>query len=564
MNPLVLILVPILVVILIAIIILIFILISKKHFNDSVSDIERKAEELCKYVQENVATMVHRFYFISQQNSDFVPIYEDFRTQKDTLVNTYEKDLLAKAKKVNELKGHKKKQIKLALIDANNCYEAYQKAIVSLEDKMNPYLLKDDACHNEAIPYQRRFREAKEYYLAHKEELSLMDGAIQKVFELIENQFEEFEKSSSSAHYEEASSKLKDIDKILKEVELGFEKLPSLCSRLSYILPQRINELQEQHLLLEKEKYPLHHLKVNVTLDQVQKRMEEIKRQLMRFIYKNADKQIDELEHILENLKKAFNEEVEAKLYFDENNKKATQDEFNIKKRFMNLKKVLPEYKKIYWVQEKYFDSLSELQNDISTLEKMSTELERYLMISYMQPYTIIVSKLKDVQGEIEKILTLLSDFDTYLKSLKADSEKAFVFLNEKFVSLKRLEKTLLEMNVPHYSATLKNEISECYGHLESIGMLIKTRPINVEAINIEVSKAEEIEIRLVDEVNSQNAKLHEAEDAVVYANRYRQAFSDVRQALTRAEDAFLEGDFVTTLDEAVSIELKMNPTSND
>ena len=125
---------------------------------------------------------------------------------------------------------------------------------------------------------------------------------------------------------------------------------------------------------------------------------------------------------------------------------------------------------------------------------------------------------------------------------------------------MKQLEKTLRNMNLPHYSSTLKNDFAQCYSHLENIGMLIKMQPINVEAINTALLKAKEIEEKLKENILFQEQKMHESEDAVVYANQYRQEFYDVRQALNRAEDAFFEGDFTTTLDEAISIEKKMNP----
>ena len=552
-------------VLLVAVVIITFILVRRSRFNKAVKDINEKAEYISKYVKESVLNLINRFYLISQRNEKYVDIYNNFNERLEMIVNTYDDALKEKVANTQDLLNqHKKKQAKIALFKAKECYEDYAREIKALEESMGEYLNEDDRCHDEAIPYQRRYREAKDNYNAHKDELSLIDDSIQKVFGLMENLFGEFEKYSSGAHYEEASAQLTKINRALNELEDGLKNLPMLCSRISYILPQRIKEIQDQYALMDKEKYPLHHLKVNTTLESVQNKMQELTKLLSRFSYKNVDVEINVLEETLKNLKENFDKEVTSRAYVDENQKKAMQEEFYIEKRFMRLKKVLPDYKKIYWVQEKYLESMNELQEGISNLEKMKRELEGNMLTAYMQPYTVIMTHLKDLQKEIEKMDNLLIDYDNYLKSLKIDSENAYAFLREKFILLKKLEKDLGEMNIPLYSNTKKGTIAQCYGYLENIGMFIKIRPINVESINASVSKADELITRLTLEIEEKMKKMHDAEDAIVYANRYRQAFNDVRHALARAEDAFIVGDFVTTLDEAVSVCLKMKPSSEE
>ena len=44
------------------------------------------------------------------------------------------------------------------------------------------------------------------------------------------------------------------------------------------------------------------------------------------------------------------------------------------------------------------------------------------------------------------------------------------------------------------------------------------------------------------------------AEDSIVYANRYREGFYEVKTTLIRAEKAFFEGDFIRTCDESLAV----------
>lgn len=556
-----------LIILLIAIIILINLLVRRNHFKHAVENIQTESEELSKKVKENIASLVNRFYLISQQNESYVDIYNNFNSEMQNIISTYDEELKNRVSNVLELyKQHKKKQTKIALASAKEWYEEYDGKVQILNSSMNEFLNEDDNCRAEAIPYQRRYRNVKDIYNQNKDKLTLMEDSLQIVFSNMEDLFAEFEKYSSGAYYVEARNVLDKINKVLFALEDALNKLPHLCSRISIILPDRIKEIQDEYAILDKEKYPLHHLKVNTTIESVEDSMAQLSNQLAKFNYKNVDAKITELEEKLKSLKENFAKEREAKAYFDLNQKKAMQDEYFIEKNFMSLKKKLPEYRKIYWVQQKYLDYMDELQDGISQLEKMKRELEGNMITSYMQPYSIIVTHLKELQKEIEKMQSLLADYEIYLSSLKSDSEKAYVFLNEKFLLMKELEKDLRDMNLPPESKckVLKAQIDKCYTHLQNIGHSIKITPINVESINISVSNAEEIAIRVSSEIKDMKMKMVDAEKTIVYANKYRQSFNDVRQALARAEEAFLMGDFVVALDEASSVVLKMEPVTKN
>ena len=556
-----LIVVLILVILLIAVGILYFFLLSKRRLRKLVKSLEEKKGEMNNLVGESISGMLNRFYFISQSNEEFIKYFEDFRSKRDMIVEKYDNDFHEKVKKVQDFYSqHRQKLAKIALQEALECYSSYRNQVQELEKEMNVYLQEDDNCRAQAVPYQRRFREVREIYLTHKEELELVSDSLQKVFERLEIKFEEFEKLASSANYKEALEKLPIMDKVLSALEDALDKLPFLCARLGLVLPQKVKEIEDQYQNLEEQKYPLHHLKVNTTLENIKQKMQQLSQQLAQFSYKNVAEEMDAIERTLKILSDAFQEEMESKTFFDNNQEKIYEDEYQIECRFMHLRRVLPDYKKIYWIQERYLDTMVTLQNDVSSLGAMKRELDNYIHSSYMQPYSIIVQRMKDILNEMERMQKVMNELEQYLKSLKTDSEEAYRFLNEKFLSLKQLEKTLRNMNLPHYSSTLKNDFAQCYSHLENIGMLIKMQPINVEAINTALLKAKEIEEKLKENILFQEQKMHESEDAVVYANQYRQEFYDVRQALNRAEDAFFEGDFTTTLDEAISIEKKMNP----
>lgn len=539
---------------LVAIVIFIVINLSKNKVYKKVKDFNVKLGESNNYLKENIAHSINRFYVIAQLNDEYQTHYEYFSKKKDSLTSKYISDLNSRSSKLEELVEKKNvKEIRTYLSTSMDVLKVFNNEISILESEIEVFLSKDMECHNHAIPFQKRYREIKDIYDNNKESLNLIENTIYIIFTKIDGIFEEFDKLTESAHYDQAIAKIDTLSSVFDALKKALEELPLICARLNLVIPKKIEELGILYSKLEEENYPLYHLKVNTTIEDIKVRLTSIKKQIESFSYKHVSLYLDEINDKIEELSNLLQQEIEAKMFFDENNKSIYEKSYELEKLYMKTKRIMPEYKKVYDINEAYIDIMNETQKDITVLGGVRRDLDNYIHTSAMQPYSILKRKLVELIDLTEDIDKKIGHVTGYLKSLKIDSDEAYKMLDKTYMSLKLLEYKLSEMDIVTFKESLENDFKQAYTSLDNIGMLIKITPINVEALNLSRNKINELENKIRDIIENSGDIMRDAENSIVYANRFRKDFFDVRQSLINAEESFFAGKFNESFDVAVS-----------
>lgn len=535
--------------------------IKRSNRRKAIRDLEKRYSDIHDHLTGNVEQSINRINFISQKNMVYVQLHEQFVKEYDDILQNQDKSTYIAITQLKSLVLEKKYHGIKSIIDScKTTLSEFSKRVSSLDERLVKILQKDEECRQQAVTLQRQYREVKEKYSEYLIELKLVEKSFEKIFEKIDRYFQEFEDLSNSAQYEESEEKLPTISKVLTALDEALVDLPSLCTLANTVLPNRIDELGKRYQEMEKEHYPLHHLKVNLAIEEFNNDLESIKTRLSNFQLDGIKEESDQIEDRIIAFFRAFEVEKEAKVFFNQNCEEIYNSTYNLEKHFLKLKRMIPGFKDIYVIKANYLEDLEAVQNDINNLGNIKRDLDTYIHSSTKQPYSILVRKLHDLQEERTRINEVINDFQKYLTSLKKDSEYAFKYISTKFVALKKAQALLREIGVSSYKETLVIRFEKAYYYLDTIGELIKSKPLDVQAINDNLAIVVEIIAPLIKEVEEQSSQRKYAEDSIVYANQYRQEFYDVRQVLARAERSFNEGDFTRTIDETVKIIKKMRP----
>ena len=95
-------------------------------------------------------------------------------------------------------------------------------------------------------------------------------------------------------------------------------------------------------------------------------------------------------------------------------------------------------------------------------------------------------------------------------------------------------------------------ELSEATDAVELMVQELEKRPISINMLNMRVDNARELVFKVSNTINETSKTAKMAEMAIVYGNRYRTINHEVDFGLTKAEDAFLRGNYKNSLEQAI------------
>ncbi len=561
-NPIFYVIIGIVVVLIIAIILIYVFVVKTKQQQKAAVELDRKYKSIHEMLIEDIENYIERLKSIGEKNVAYLDLSSEYEDRYQEILQKNDRESYVAVDGLKKTMNDKTKRS-----NNKNLIDSTKKIIFEFERKVNELyndlgkiLQKDEEYRQGNIDLSRKFRALKEKYEIHKTELTLMEDSFAKVFAKIQNIFDECEELCSSARYEEANEKLPTVKQVVDALEQSFDDLPTYCMKVTKIIPGRMEEIKARFEQLQDEDYPLHHLKISQKLEMYNAKLQEITNNLRTFKFATVGKDLDSIDEEIMEIFKSFDDEEEAKKYFDENCDSMYNKTYDLEKQFMKIKRALPNYQEVYLIQDKYLEKIDELETDVNNVQTIKRDLDNYIHSAARQPYTLIVRKIHDMNDEMVRITQIINDFNTYLFSLKSDAEKDYKAICDYYLKLKDNQAILREMAVEDYTARLKISFDKSFKYLEQIGDIFKKKPIDVSKANEILLTAQETIETLINDIAEQSNQCKYAENSIVYANQYRQGFMECKFTLDSAGQAFFESDFTRTIDDTVAIIKKMRP----
>jgi len=561
-NTLTLIIAIIIAVLIVTIAVVLYIIFSNRiRISKQVSNISRKYNSVHDLLTSQMANELKRVNSIAQLNVEYESIYNRNNDLYNEIIVQEDFEAQTAINNINKLLVDKKYKLLSEEIEfAKNKILELEEKYGQLNESLGEIISLDDDNRQDILRCRREFRNIREEFESKKTELKYIEDSFVKVFDKLESVFSDVEKLLSAAKYFEAKERIPEIEQTIKALEKANSILPKLTT-LSYVsLPNNIIEIKTKYNAMIQEGYPLHHLRFNAALDSWEKAIQSIQNKILNFHYKNIEFELNQIRDAILTMNSNFNEEIDAKKYFNENYEKIYNDAYKLENRYIKLKRSIPEYKTTYLLKESSFEQVQNIQTQINDLGVIKRTLDTYVHSSSQQPYTALSKRLIDLSNERLNVEQNIDNLQEYLSSLRKDAETGYNYITKTFISLKNKEYELRKINVPSLITAFKNEFTRCYEYLNECGEIISKFPIDVDTLNGYIAQTKEIYDLLEKKMNNIATLANQAEEAIVYANQYRQDFYDVRTTLVKAEKSFNEGDFARTSNETVNMIKKIRP----
>lgn len=490
---------------------------------------------------------VKRLEIISRTNLLYVDLHTKFLKQFKEIRDKQDANTQTCINRLADMiADHHYKQARNYLPEVKTIVDEYERAVSALNSELLKVIKPEEDCRQSSLALKEQLRRIKQDYFAKQNELAMLANSFEKIFALIDSKFEDFEKCVESAQYDDANNILPEIERILTELAKDIIDLPDLCILVSDVVPNKLSELEGTYNSLVNQHYPLHHLCVVTAIKEMRETIATYRTRLTQFSIKGIKEGLDEIQNRIEGFFVKFNEEKEARTQFEETNDSVYSNVNLIERRFIKLCNTIPEVAKIFIINDAHESKVNEIQTDINKLGALKRSLDTFIHSNIKQPFSLLVSKVNELKDLSDSIISELDEFSSYLNSLKTDSEQAYKLVFVFFDKLKRAEKEIRDINIPRLKEKYDDKFNRSYELLNTISDLLRKSPIDVDAVNRNISELYDVCNEILDggSISTEHNMMTLAENAIMYANKGRSHLSDIDQLVTQAETFFKEGDF--------------------
>lgn len=543
----------------------VFKLVIKKHrFNKTVRDLEKRYEYVHALLIGQDEAYLKRIYAISSCNLLYVETYTNFLKEYQFLSQTQDEqaqNALNMLKNSLDKKNGKSnreniKRNKDVLLDYFNQVEDFSK-------RLKEALKSEEEAQEKSVKEKETLRDIKNTYFEHQAELKLVENSFNLLFENIDEAFRRYDEAIDCANYEEVNTILERIDGAIRELKPVMDQLPMLCAKVTDVVPAKISLLKDKYQEMIANGFPLNHLHVNMAIEDLEKRVENVKKHLKSLSVNGCDDEMDNIILEVSKLIGKFEDEVVAKENFENNVDQVYKEVKNLEDKFIKICNIIPEVKKEYIIDDKYLNDIDVIKYNITRIDTIKRTLDNYIHSNTKQPYSLLDSKCKELKEQTQVAVVKLNEFSSYLLSLENDFNSANDIIKDGYFTLKEAQRKLHELYLDSYEEQEKPKFEELYNLIDEIDAALRVHPVDTRTINNLVISFEKGKEDLLKELETNLNFATITESLVVYANKDRHHSTEISSLFAQIETSFFDSEFDRAYMDAGNATKKIKNTSN-
>jgi len=415
---------------------------------------------------------------------------------------------------------------------------------ITLSEEKNRQILTD---------LKTKYRDLLQKFISSKEEYGEVIEPLELQFENIERRFQDFETAMEANDYDEISYIVRAIDEMLKHMEIIIEEIPTILLTINMIIPKRISEIKETYQKLVDSNYQLGFLNVEYNIDEINKKLSDIKDHVKVLNLENVLLDIKTFVEYFDNLFNDFDEEKQAKKNYEDMN-------FSFKEKIKRVNKLLEDFysgldllKSKYTLSEKDINYVNELKEDFN---KVSDDYKSLIDTTKTKvfPYSKLFQEMEGLSLALIGIEERVESIISSLGSMKNDEKRAKEQLADIKEFLMRSKKTVRTYKLPSIPNSYYIELKDVIAAIKEVEKELDKKPINIDVLNTRVDTARDLVLKLYNNTKETVKMTILAEMAIVYGNRYKSSKLKVEETLNKAEIYFSKGEYKKALEITINV----------
>lgn len=429
--------------------------------------------------------------------------------------------------------------------------ESFKLAISNFSTNVSSYLMEDENYRNLLIQLKSKRVSINEFYERHLQELEPIKDSFEVIFDQVDEVFDQCSKELDNANYKAIDDMYGQLNAVLKATISTMEQLPLYVTSVFKVIPNKIQSLEKQYNKMNQLDFDIDHLNIKANIDEINKLHSLAKEKLSYLDTTDIKDMIDSIhEKITDNIIK-LNEESDAKDKVIKQKFFLKSNVFTYEKEHGEAMKLLTMYKEIYVLNPDKIAPMIQLKSDVDRIGVLKVSLENFRDLKKKKPYTTILKEGMELKEEIAKVDKVMNDYREYLQSLKTDSESLFMGVKHLYEDLIVINHKIKMTNINPFIDSTKDNIESIRSNINDLNNKLLNPPIDTISLMNVYTKLLDTTNEYFKYIQKMLDDKIKAENAIVYANRFRSEFTDCDLLLKQAESAYLDGKFSLSLSHA-------------
>ena len=520
-------------------------LLHKKSYFAAAANLRESYKELNNQLTSFCKTNLTRLETLGKHSQTLQNTYDERKKQYDEIYQRKDRAILTSLNSIDELLKDKDfRQVREIERDVEADIQAYARTISSFSADLSTLLQEDTDIHSSAVAVKSKLRQIREFYQGHSMELKGLEDSFEIILQDADNAIEKFNELADCTKYDEAKEVLKELDGILTATVSIMDQLPLLQASVTTVLPNKLDELMNTYQEMLENQYVVEYLDVERKVSDMRHELDLLRSKLAFLDISGVKDEIDALQTEITDINAAFEQERQAKENFLHSQSYLDESTYSIESSYSRHINNIRKLQSVYLLDQKYVDQMYALKSDVESIGFLKRDLDSYLDTSNRKPYTIIMKKLSEMKSEVTKTNRTMSDYQSYLNSLKETIDQVFSGLQECFVNLSVRRQKVRLLGVETYRVSTKPKFDRFFDTICEIAKMLEVFPLNVPEIDAKFRSFQSDCKYFLSDIDQNLEYADGAEQGIIYGNFYRIEFNDCDSMLRSAENDYQSGNF--------------------
>lgn len=527
-------------------------LINNKEKKKLKAEIEKLEKEKNMVISASMLSELNKVEALVN-NDEMKEKLDDWKARFNDIKNTEMPKITETINDIEELFEEKNfKDLKGLVLKADFDLNTLKTKASFLLEEIKDVTLSEERNRETITKLKAEYREILNTYKDYEEEYEIVKNPLELQFENIDKLFSAFETSMEQNAYTEVGKIVKAIADVIGNLKVIIEETRPIVSLGKNLIPKKEEDIKNIYDKMSKDGYNLEYLNIDYNIEEANKKIQDIFQRLNVLNVEDSLFELKTMHDYFDSLYADFDKERYSKKIYEDYSRSILIKATKLEKVNNELYKKIGDIKYSYDLTDDEVNVIAEIKKEIMDI-RASYDKVVDIARSKTLAYSKLAREMEIINSKLVRTEEKLNGALKTLGSLKEDELRAREQLDE----IKRILSQTKEKIRSYKLATIpKNYYVEISEAMEAINELVKEldkRPISIKILNLRVDTARDLVLKVYNTVNETVKTAKMAETAIVYGNRYRVTNKEVDFGLSKAESAFLKGNFKSSLENAIS-----------